>query len=221
MEEAEQERTTTREAAPRPSKATLQRPVAVGAEVSGDGALEPRPRAFDGVELRCIGGQANQREPRLLVCERERLSAAMGIHAVPEDDEGSAVVPVETPQEPDDVLGTNGSGHQAEEEPRATSVRRVRNGADRRKMLPVAEAVPQDGRLPPRRPGPLDRGTLREAALVDEDERCGLGRGVFFTAGQVVLTQRSIAASSRSRARVVGFCRDQPCFRSNRHTWPG
>jgi hypothetical protein len=76
----------------------------------------------------------------------------------------------------------------------------------------------QDRRLTPRRPRPADGRALREAALVDEDERGASARGVFFSAGQVALRQREIASSSRSFARVVGFCNDQPSCRITRHT---
>jgi hypothetical protein len=51
----------------------------------------------------------------------------------------------------------------------------------------------------------LDRRPFGEAALVDEDDVRALARSVFFTAGHVSCTQRLIASSSRSRARVVGF----------------
>ena len=79
----------------------------------------------------------------------------------------------------------------------------------------------QDWGLSPRRPRAPDRRPFREAALVDEDDRGAAAAGVFFSAGHVVLTQWAIAGSSRSRARVVGVCRDHPRRRSTRQTWPG
>lgn len=184
----------------------MQRAETFRAEVGRDRAFEPRPRAFDRIELGGIGGQAHQREPALLALgEGTRREAAVRIDAVPDHDQGTAVMAVELLEKADDVLGAHRSGHQAEKEPGPPSMRRVGHGTDAREILPVAEAVGQDRRLAPRRPSPLDRRPLREAALVEEDDRGPLACGVFFSAGHVVFTQRSIAASSRSRARVVGF----------------
>ena len=76
----------------------------------------------------------------------------------------------------------------------------------------------QDRRLATRRPGTLDRRSFGEPALVEEDDVRAVARGVFFTAGHVSCTQRTIASSSRSRARVVGFWRDQPSWRKTRQT---
>ncbi len=158
---------------------------------------------------------------RLLFDELAGCDASVRIDAIPDDNDGSGQVLAKLFEELDDVFGTNGPWNQAEEEAGSATVRGVGRSSNRREVLPVAEAMFQHRGLPPRRPRTLDRGPLRESTLVDEDDRRALACGVFFTAGQVVLTQRSIAASSRSRARVVGFCRDHPSLRSTRQTWPG
>jgi hypothetical protein len=70
------------------------------------------------------------------------------------------VVLMEMLQETDDVFGTNSARHQGEEEASSTRMSRVGYGADRREILPVAEAVAQDRGLAPGRPGTLDRRPL-------------------------------------------------------------
>ena len=106
--------------------------MAVWTEVAHDDAFEPRPRAFHGIELRGVGGQADQRQPvRRLVDELARGHAAVRVDAIPDDDQGATVVLMQALEAADDVLGANGAGHQAEKEARATSVGRVGQRSDR------------------------------------------------------------------------------------------
>ena len=195
----------------------------VGAEIRRRGALEPRPQAFDRVELGGIGREAMYGKPCALGLDvGTGLEAAVRVQTVPEQDDRSANVTTQMPKEVHDLgrADCTRMGHQEDARaPRRSHA--VGQGADDREVAPAAKPVGQDRRLPARRPGPADRRPLGEAALVDEDDRCPAARGVFFTAGQVAFTQRWIASSSRSRARVVGFCRDQPSWRITRHTWPG
>jgi hypothetical protein len=104
-------------------------------------------------------------------------------------------------QEADDLRGAHDVGVRGEQQPGALgSARRVGHGTDRGEVSPGAEAMSQDRGLSPRRPRATDRRPFREAALVEEDDRGAAASGVFFSAGQVVLTQWAIACSSRSRA---------------------
>ena len=174
-------------------------------EAAHHGALEPRPGSLHGVEVRRVGGEPHHGQPVVVLGEAAGREAAMRVDAVPQHDDGTWQVPMKELQEADDVGGPHGTIHQHQEEAGAPTLRRVRDRADGRQVLPAPEAVRQDRRLAPRRPGALDRRPLGEAALVEEDDVRTLARGVFFTAGQISCTQRSIASSSRSRARVVGF----------------
>ncbi len=196
---------------------------AVGAEVRCRGALEPCPQAFDQVELGGIGGKAMYAKPCVLGLDvGAGLEAAVCVQTVPEQDDRSADVTPQVPKEAHDLGRANRArmGHQEDAGAPGRS-HAVGQGADDREVAPTAKPVGQDRRLPARRPGPADRRPLGEAALVDEDDRCSAARGVLFSAGQFAFTQRWIASSSRSRARVVGFCSDQPSWRITRHTWPG
>ena len=55
------------------------------------------------------------------------------------------------------------------------------------------------------RPGPAQGWDQEEARLVDEDDVGTQPRSVFFTRGQSLRFQRSMASSSRSSARRSGF----------------
>lgn len=197
----------------------------VGAEVRDRGALEPGPEALDRVELRRVGRKSMG--PKLAPLRVEmagRLSTAMGVESVPEQDDGPPDVPSQMAQKVDHLGRANDVRVQAEVEvgvrPSTSASGSVRQGSNRREPLPGAMAMDQDRRLPARCPGATDGGALGEAALVEEDDRGSATSGVFFSPGQVSRTQRRIAFSLRSRARVVGFCSDQPSFRMSRHTWP-
>lgn len=172
MEKADEERTPAGETTSGEPEQAVKRPESIRTHVAHDGSLEPRPAAFDGIQLGGIGRQPNDRQPvPFALDELTRGHAAMGVDAVPNHDERAAVVLMQVLQETDDVFGTNRTWNQGEEEPDSTRASRVGHGADCRQILPVAQAVTQDRGLPPGRPGPLDRRPFREAALVDEDDR--------------------------------------------------
>src|SRR6202790_693399 len=89
-----------------------------------------------------------------------------------------------------------------------------------RQSLPV-EVVLQHRGLSPRRPGAAAMGPFAEPALVDENYDPVLIFGLFFNSGQRSFCQRSMAFSSRSRARPVGLWLLQPNRRMILHTCPG
>ena len=196
---------------------------AVGAEVGRGGPLTPCPQAFNWIQLWGISRQAMHRKPRALGLDvGAGLEAAVRVEPVPEQDHASADMTTQVPEEAHHLGGADRTRMRHQEDAgRPGRSRAVGQGADYREVVPAAEPVGQDRRLPARRPGSADRRPLGEAALVDEDDRGRATRGVFFSAGHVVFTQRWMASSLRSRARVVGFCSDQPSWRISRHTWPG
>lgn len=83
-------------------------------EIGRDGALEPGPHAFDGVELGGVGGESVHREPGALGVEvGVRLDAAVGVEAIPEQDHGTAQMATQVFEEADhlrraDVLRVGG-----------------------------------------------------------------------------------------------------------------
>ena len=77
-------------------------------------------------------------------------------------------------------------------------------------------------RLASGRPAPADVRGQAERGLVEEDQTGSAPLGVCRIRGQSSLTQRSIAAWSRSAARRLGRCTLQPSrWRSSAHTYAG
>jgi len=73
---------------------------AVGTEVGRRGALEPRPQAFDRVELRGIGREAMHCEPRALGLDvGPRYEAAVRVQTIPEKDDRPPDVTTQVPKE--------------------------------------------------------------------------------------------------------------------------
>ena len=142
MKEAEQERSAAVESAAGETEGAVKRSVAFGTEIADDGSLVPRPGAFDRIEFRGVGRQPDEREPvRFLFDELASGDASVRIDAIPDYDDGSGQVLVKLLEKLDDVLGTNGSGNEAQEEAGAATVRGVGRPPDRRERLPVAEAM--------------------------------------------------------------------------------
>jgi len=109
-----------------------------------------------------------------------------------------------------------GVGMKTEEQPDTVAPGRNDQPGDRGHFPVGVGLLAKERRLSPRSPSPADERGHQEAALVEEDQRCASSRGVFFTLGQVVLTQRRIASSSRSIARRSGFWGLQPRDRNKR-----
>ena len=110
----------------------MKRSVAFGTEIADDGSLVPRPDPFDGIELRGVGQQPDEREPvGLLADELAGCDASVRIDAIPDDDDGSGQVLAKLFEELDDVFGTNGPWNQAEEEAGSARVRGVGRSSNR------------------------------------------------------------------------------------------
>jgi uncharacterized membrane protein len=72
--------------------------------------------------------------------------------------------------------------------------------------------------LAPGRPGAHAVRPFTDAALVYEDDGAALSGAVFFNAGQRLVFQRRIAASSRWMARPLGRWQEKFRLLSSRHT---
>lgn len=210
-----QERERERGLSPDPGEASAEGMAKHGeldrAHVGEFSAFDVPPDLFDWVQFGRVGGQPFDRQPRPLSGEvGGHDSALMRAEAVPdENDPLPSEVAFEGAQEPNqrDVLVAPGLGVKVETG--APGVPAEGQGRRDREPLPVATDMGQDRRVTTRRPRPADDGLLRDAAFVFEDEPGVLAPGVFFTAGHRRVTHCRIAASSRSRARRAGRCRDQ------------
>lgn len=178
-------------------------------DVVGPAVRESRfgeiPDAFVGVELGGVRRKVLEAETWHLAAERADGITAVNLPIVPDDDHWSAQVAQQVSQEGTDLLMLDVLGMEAPIEPQPLAPRAHRHAGDDRDLV-AAIAMPDDRRLATRGPGPAHGRNQQEARLVDEDEMGAQPRSVFFTRGHFTRFQRSMAASSRSSARVSGFC---------------
>src|SRR5438552_8869475 len=185
----------------------------VGTEVRQCVPLEPAPKKFDWIELRCIARQEMELNPA-----RSRSDvvadqvAAMQTGAVPDNEQRASEVSAQRFEELDNLLFGDGRFMQAKAQ--AGEV----HAGNQRQLMPVEVELHRWG-LAPHNPGAHQRGSLGDSGLVYEDDQFALASVVFFSADHVRLRQCSIAAASRSRARRSGFWLDKPSCPSKRHTW--
>jgi len=184
----------------------------------GEAPLGALPDALVRVEFGCIRGKELEKETGDSLTKGLDRLAPVHPKSVPDHDHGLAEMVEELAEEGDDldlgdvvvvplVIETEPSAVRADGDPR-----------DDRDPV-VALPVPETRRLATGRPGTGDRGRQPEARFVDEDEVGAQPKRVFFTWGQRTRFHRSIAASSRSRARRSGFWQLQPHWPRSRPTW--
>src|SRR5208283_4156172 len=170
--------------------------------------LQVRPDRFDRVELGRVGRQVSKREASLLSFEpRAYLSALVDSGAIPNHQQLFADLLVQGAKELDDLFALDRTIEEAEVKAPPTQA------GDGRHLLP-GETLLNNRRLAAWRPGARYGALFRETRLVDEDDRSSLGFGLFFSAGQVLRFQRSMASSLRCVARFSGFCGEKPMLRS-------
>jgi hypothetical protein len=193
------------------------------AQVGQIASFDVAPELLHGIEVRRIGRQALDVEPRSLPGQiGSHPSAPVSGQAIPQQDDGSAAeVPLQGAQEPDQALRGVGPGPRLKEQPAAPAVPAEGQRGGHRQPFPEGARMPQDGRVPARRPRPADDGVMGEATFVLEDEPRAAAPGVFFTCGHRVRFHCASAAASRSRAWRPGRCTDQFNARSRYQTCPG
>jgi hypothetical protein len=203
-------------------KLTLDLAEIVRAEVGQFGALDAAPHELGRVELRRVAGQPLDREPRALGPQvRLHGPTLMRRQPVPDqDDTATAKLSLQVGQELDKRDVVVAAGSRLEAQPAPLEIPPECHGDGNGEFLPV-EGVDQDGGFATGRPRAADRRPLGDAALVLEDKPGAAAASVFFTAGQRVVFQDSIAASFRSRARVAGRCKVQSSAPRRRQTCPG
>jgi hypothetical protein len=178
-------------------------------DIVGSAVREPRfgevPHAFVGVELRGVRRKVLEAETGHPTAEGADGITAVNLAVVPDDDHGPAQVAQQVPKKVTHLCVLDVLGMEAPIEAHAPAPRADRDAGDDRDLVPSI-AMPDDRRLAARRPGPPHGRNQQEARFVDEDEMGAQPRSVFFTRGQASRFHCSMAASSRSRARVWGFC---------------
>jgi hypothetical protein len=191
------------EVSKRVAKATTQRGDVVGATV-GETPFGVGPDRFVGVELRGIGRKVFEMQPGKPMADFSNPFSLVNACVVPDDKDVPAKVAQQVPEEFADRVVSDvfrvASEVQADA-PTPGSNGDARNHGDA--IMPVA--MMNEGRLSARSPGLSHRGNQEEARLVDEDDVGTQLCSVFFTRGQFLRFQRSMASSFRSRARRSGF----------------
>ena len=170
----------------------------------GEAALCVGPHLLVRIELRRVGGQELEVQPRKAAAELSDAIALVDARVVPEHDHGTAKVPKQVPEKRADLLVSDVLlvGLEVEADPLAPG--RDADPGDHREAV-MAVAMADDRRSSARRPGLAQGRDQEEARLVDEDDVGTQPRSVFFTRGQSFRFQRSMRSSSRSRARRSGF----------------
>ena len=170
------------------------------------------PEVLDGVEFRCVPGQALD-DKAVLMRPNEVLdeAASVGRKAVPDNQQRAAHVPEKVFEKLHDLRRLNRSREEPEVE--------VPDGhsGDGRQQVPV-EVVLEHGGLPFRSPRATAVGPLAQSAFVDEDDGAPIADRPLFSAGQRFFFQSRIFSSSLSRARPSGRWQLQRIRRSKHQT---
>jgi len=120
-------------------------------------------------------------------------------------------MPAQLLQERQDPLGIDiRLGIKAKEQPDPVPGGRNGQGGDDGDFSIGIGPMSEQGSLATRSPRPSHQRHHQEAAFVNKDEGRAYPGSVFFTRGQLTLTQVWMAASSRSMARRCGFWGLQP-----------
>jgi len=175
----------------------------------GQALLGEAPHPLVGVQFRSVGRQELEAQsPHSAAQLLDRLAT---VHAepIPDQNHWPAQVTEQIAQERDGFEAADVVVVPLVVQAQSATRRADRDPGDHRDTV-VPLRVGQGRRLAPRRPGPHHGGGEHEARFVYEDEVGPQPESPLFTRGQRVRFQRSMAASSRSRARRSGFWGLQP-----------
>ena len=162
------------------------------------------PDALVGVELRRVGREALQVNPLGASAELTYELAAMGISAVPQDEDVTRDLPEQLSQEVSGLELSNVLRVELKVKVEALAAGRNRDPRDGGDPVASIEVMNR-GRLAHGSPGASDRGSQLKAGFVGEDEVGTQPLGVFFTRGQSSRMKRRISALLRSSAFFCGF----------------
>ena len=184
-------------------KVATHRGDVVGATI-GETPFGVGPDGFVGVELRGVGRKEFEMQPWETAADLPNPFSFVNAGVVPDHDDVPAEVAQQVPEELADLVVPDVVCVALEVQADASAAGGKGDARDHGDaIMPVA--MMNDGRLSARSPGLSHRGDQEETRLVGEDDVGTQPRSVFFTRGQFLRFQRSIASSFRSSARRSGF----------------
>ena len=183
----------------------------INGRIVGEGVgLEIGPEVFDRIELRGVRQEVGQ------MCRRGRNALAdqfaqVCLEAIPDQHDGATQLTLQVFEEIEHA-GTVDVGIrvQAEIERDPIAPRRHAHGRDGRDLAVRAGALAQHRGVSAQAPGATHQRGHEQARFVDKDQCSAQPGSVFFTRGQSCSIHAWIRSSSRSTARRVGFCGENP-----------
>ncbi len=167
------------------------------------------PNSFIRVKFRSVGREMFDGEPRVSREELPEGPALVRGGVIQENNEGAAELPQQLAQKQADFFLTDVVVEEEVVEAQAVSLGAQRDAGNDGDFIPAPLPIMEEGSRAPRCPSPNHQGSQQKAAFIGKNYVGAQPRGVFFTRGQSFRFQRSMASSSRSRARPSGFWRDQ------------
>lgn len=172
--------------------------------------LQVGPQVFDRVELRGVRRQV--REVRRVRWDTviDQLTEVR-LEAIPDEHDRAVQLLLQLLEELHDPHGVDvGIGQQPEVQADPIAAGRDAQRGDGGDLAVATGALPEHRGVPAQTPGaPYQRGH-QQARFVEKDQRRAQARSVFFTRGQSCSIQARMRSSSRSMARRVGCCGENP-----------
>jgi len=189
----------------------------LGCEVRKRVHLEVSPSGFHGVQFRRVGRKEFDVETARAAEHPSHRPTSVHVEPIPHEKDRTLDLTPEVSNElgqPYAVDVATGPDRKVERDP--TSPGRHRQRPDDRSLFSVTSRLRKNRCLASRRPGPAHERREEKPALIQENDVRVQPPGFFLMRGQSTLTQRRMAASSRSRAWRSGFCGVQPNDRRTR-----
>ena len=178
--------------------------------------LEVAPQVFDRVEFGGVGRKVAL-PPLHHIEEDFGLQAAMSLGAIPEQEQRSAKVAGEMPEEAEHRAGIEVRiDQQLKVQSQLAPVGTHAQRGDRGDLFALTTDMPEHRSLSAPAPSAAHHRQQEQPALIEENQPSVQLPGFFLSRGHCCLIQRWIPCSSRSKARPVGRCGVQPSERSTR-----
>ena len=172
--------------------------------------FEVGPQVFDGIELGSVRRKVFQ------MCRTRQDTfvdefALVRLEAIPDQHDGCVQLMLKMLEEIQCALGID-VGIRMEPKVQRYPIPFGRDAycGDGRNLLKRTAALAQYRCVPTQAPGTAHQGSHEHPGFVDKNDGGSQARGVFFTRGQSCSIQARMRSSSRSTARRVGFCGENP-----------